>query len=158
MLDFVVVAQIAHRLDNLGDTRLVVGTEQRVAVGHDDVLALVVEQLGKLGGRRHDALAQHDVSTVIVLDDAGLDVGARAVHAGVVVGNEADGGHLLLGIGLEGGVDVAHLVHLDIRETFALQLFLQVFGKHELLGRAWHSLRVFGRLGVKLCIIDKPLY
>ena len=115
-----------------------------MAVGHDDVLALVVEQLGKLGGRRHDALAQHDVSTVIVLDDAGLDVGARAVHAGVVVGNEADGGHLLLGIGLEGGVDVAHLVHLDIRETFALQLFLQVFGKHELLGRAWHSLRVFG--------------
>ena len=51
VLDFVVVTQIAHRLDNLGYTRLVVGTEQRVAVGHDDVLALVVEQLGKLGWR-----------------------------------------------------------------------------------------------------------
>ena len=48
MLDFLVVAQIAHRLYNLGNARLVVSTQEGMAVSHDKVLAYVVEQFREL--------------------------------------------------------------------------------------------------------------
>ena len=47
VLHLVVVAQPAHGLNNLGNAGLVVGAEQGVAVGHDNVLALVGKQFGK---------------------------------------------------------------------------------------------------------------
>ena len=42
MLNVVVVAEVAHCLDNLGDARFVVGTEKGVSVGDDKVLADMV--------------------------------------------------------------------------------------------------------------------
>ena len=48
VLYFVVVAQIAHGLHNLGDAGLVVGAKKGGAVCDDNVLALMVEKLGKL--------------------------------------------------------------------------------------------------------------
>lgn len=48
MLDFVVVAQIAHRLYDFGNTSLVVGSQQSGAVCDDDVFALMGFQLRNL--------------------------------------------------------------------------------------------------------------
>ena len=45
VLYLVVVAQPAHGLHDFSNTSLVVGTEQRVAVGHDEVLSFVGKQL-----------------------------------------------------------------------------------------------------------------
>ena len=45
VLDFVVVAQIAHSLYDFSDARLVVGTQQGSTVCHDDILSLVSLQL-----------------------------------------------------------------------------------------------------------------
>ena len=50
MLDFVVVAQVAHGLHNLGNTGLVVGAEQCGAVGDDEVFALVSQQFREFLG------------------------------------------------------------------------------------------------------------
>ena len=45
VLDFLVVAQVAHRLNDFCDARLVVSSEQGGSVGNDDVLALVCLEL-----------------------------------------------------------------------------------------------------------------
>ena len=47
VLHLVVVSQPAHGLHNLGYASLVVSPEQGVAVGHDDVFALVSQKLGE---------------------------------------------------------------------------------------------------------------
>lgn len=45
VLDFIVVAQIAHSLYDFCDARLVVSTQQGSTVCHDDILSLVSLQL-----------------------------------------------------------------------------------------------------------------
>ena len=57
VLHFRVVSQPAHRLDNLCDARLVISTQERVAVSHDEVFAHVQQQLGELLGRHDDLLS-----------------------------------------------------------------------------------------------------
>ena len=49
VLDFRMSLQIFHSSDNLSDTRLVVGSEQRLAIGHDKVLTLVFAKLREIG-------------------------------------------------------------------------------------------------------------
>ena len=58
MLNLLVVAQIAHGLDNLGNTRLVVGTEQSVSVGYDKVLTHMLKQFREFLRRRHYTLRE----------------------------------------------------------------------------------------------------
>ena len=55
MLDLLVIAQVAHGLNYLCDARLVVGTEQRSAVGDNQILTFVGKQLWKFLRRRNDA-------------------------------------------------------------------------------------------------------
>ena len=149
------VAQPAHGLDDLGDAGLVVGAQQRGAVGDDEVLTLVGEQLGEHLRRGDDARRKLDVAAVVALDDTGLDVGTTGVEGGIVVGDEADGGNGLVGVGGKGGVDVAFLVHLDFLQALLLQLFLEVAGEDELLRVAGYGLGLIDRLGVKLGVVDK---
>ena len=156
VLNLLVVAQEADGLHDFGNACLVVGSEQRGAIGDDEVLAYVLEQFGELLGAADDALREQDVAAIVVVDDARMDIGSRAVGAGVVVGDEADGGRLLLGVGLQRGVDVALVVHLDIAQAFVLEFFFQILGEYELFRRTGHTLRVFARLCVELGIVQKP--
>ena len=98
VLDFLVLLQVDHCLYDFGNTCLVVGTEQCGTVGHDEVFTDVLQQFRKLFRTGHDSFAQQDVAAVVVSDNLWLDVGSRAVGAGVVMGNEADGGNFALDI------------------------------------------------------------
>ena len=85
VFNLLMVAQEAHGLHNLGDAGLVVGAKQRGAIGDDKVFAYVLQQFGELLRTADDAFREKDVAAIVVLDDASLDVGTRAVGAGVVV-------------------------------------------------------------------------
>ena len=93
--NLMVFHQIGHGFHNLCDAGLVIGAEECVAVGDDEVFAHVVQHLGEHLGRGDDAFGgiEDDVTAVIVLNDAGVNVSARAVRAGVVVRNEPYGGN-----------------------------------------------------------------
>ena len=158
MLDFLVVAQVAHRLNDFCDARLVVSSEQGGSVGNDDVLALVCLEFREFLNARYDARAQFDVLAVVVLDDARLHILSAGIGTGVHVRDKADGWSLFLGISFQGGVDIAHVVHLYVAEAFILKLLLQVLGKLKLFCRAWHTLGVFARLCVEFCIVYKTFY
>ena len=151
--NLLMVAQIAHRLDNLSDTGLVISTQERGAIRYDQVFTLVFQQFRELGGTRHDTFREHDIPSVIVLDDARFDICAAGIGRCVIMGDKADGGHLLLRVGFQRGIDVTVLVHLHIRKTFVFEFFLQVFGKHKLFRRTRHTFGVFSRLCVKLCVV-----
>ncbi len=158
MLNLGMIPEIAHRLHNLGDARLVVGAEKRGAIGHDKVFALVLKQLRELLRRGHYARRKLYVATVVALHDARLDVGAARVEGCIVVGDEAYRGRVFLGVARKGGIDITHAVHFHVLQALMLQLFLQVSCEDELLGRAGHGRGVLRRLRVKLCVIDESFY
>ncbi len=56
VLDFIVVAEIAHSLYDFSDARLVVSTQQGSTVCHDDILSLVSLQLWEFLNAGDDAL------------------------------------------------------------------------------------------------------
>ena len=72
MLDFGVLLQVVDSGDDFGYAGFVVSAEQSGAVGHDEVLSLIVEQFGELGGGEDDvfSLVERDVFTVVALDNA----------------------------------------------------------------------------------------
>jgi hypothetical protein len=85
-----------QRIEDLGDARLVVGAQQRGAVGGDDGLADALLQVGVLGGDDLlPVLRQGDVLAVVVRVEGGHHVLARHVGIGVHVGDEGDDRHLL---------------------------------------------------------------
>ena len=158
VLDFLMVAEVAHCLYDFSDARLVVCTEQGSSISYDDVLALVRLEFWEFFYAGDDARTEFDILAVVVLDDASLDVFSAGIRTGVHVRDEADGRSLFLGIALQGGVDVAHVVHLYVAQTFFLQFVLQVLGKFQLFCRAWHTFRVFTRLCVEFCIVNETFY
>ena len=101
-----------------------------MSVCDDQVLADVPEEFRKLLRTADDTLRQQDVTAVVVVDDACLDVCTGTVWTCIVVRDEADGGDVALDVGLQCGVDVAFVVHLHIAQTFVLQFLLQVVCKH----------------------------
>ena len=160
VLDFGMRDEVDHCLHDFGDARLVVCAEQRMAVGHDDVLAHVVEQFGKLLRRGHDAcrLVEHDVATIVVLDNTRFDILARAVGTGIHMGDEAHGGQRLVGVGRERGIDVCVLVNLHFRKPDTFQFLFQVACQDPLLLRARSGFGIFCRLGVETYVLQKSFY
>ena len=71
VLDFGVLLQIYHRRYNFGNTGFIIGTKQGLAVGHNQIFPLMVEQFGELGRRKNHILfgAKNNVLTVIILHD-----------------------------------------------------------------------------------------
>ena len=128
VLDFGMLHEVGHGGHYFGDARFVVGTQQGMAVGDYEVLSHVCLKLGELLHRCDDAFVgvEYDVGAVIVVYDARADVGTAAVGTGVHVGDEADGGHGLVGIGGEGGIHIGMLVHLHFGQSDGLELPVEV--------------------------------
>ena len=143
---------------NLGDTSLVVGTQQGVTAGNDEFLTQVVVHLGELNGVQHDIvlLAQHD-GLAVILHDAGLHVMTAHVGGGVHVGNETDGGHGLVGIGGQGGKQVTVVIKRDVAQAHSMQFLFQLLGKHHLTRCRGGEVSEFVTLGVKLHIFQKSV-
>ena len=123
---------------DLRHTGLVVGTQQRGAVGGDEGLALQVFQEGE-GGDLHDHAGggQGDVAAIVVLVQDGVHVLTGSVRCGVHVGDEAQRRLVLAaGGGGEGAVDVAVLIHKGVLDADGLQILHKDMGQVELpLGR-----------------------
>ena len=112
VLDFRMSLQIFHSSDNLSDTRLVVGSEQRLAVGHDKVLTLVFAKLREIGRRKHHiaVFVEHDVAALVSLHDARVDVASRHVGRRVEMGDESHSRHFLVNVARKSGHQIAILV------------------------------------------------
>lgn len=108
MLDFGVLLQIYHRRYNFGNTGFIIGTKQGLAVGHNQIFPLMVEQFGELGRRKNHILfgAKNNVLTVIILHDTRRNILATHIGACIHVGNKADDGQRLVCIGRKSGEQI----------------------------------------------------
>ena len=116
VLDFPVVDQEMGGIHDFGEPRLVVGPEQRRAVGRDDVVADLLCQRRMLCRADHlgGISRQHDVAATIILDDLRLDVLAGTIGRRIHVRAEADHRHVLVGVRRYRCVDVAVFVEMGV--------------------------------------------
>lgn len=104
--------------DDFGNAGLVVGAQQRRTIRGDDVVADLVGQFRVLGHLDDAAgIAQRDVAAGIVGDDLGPHVGAAEIGRGIHMRAEADDRHVLVGIGRNGGIDIAVSVQVRVVEA-----------------------------------------
>ena len=160
VLDFGVLHEVNHGLNDFGNTCFVVGAKQGVTVGNDDVFSLVLEQFGELLNRRYDAsfCVEHNVCAVVILNDAWLHILARAVGTGVHVSNKPNRGNGLVCIGRKGGVKITEVVQFYLFHTYRNEFFLKIFSKGKLLCCAGSNSRCVVRLCVETYILQKSFY
>ena len=72
---------IAHRLHDLSNTRLVIRSKERRPISRDERMLKDLQQLGELLYREHGIITEGDGRTIIVLDDLRADTTAREVRA-----------------------------------------------------------------------------
>ena len=100
------------------------------------------------------AVAQHDLSPIVILYDAGMHVIAVEIGRGIHVGNEAYRGLALkTGRGGNGAVNVAFFVHAGVGNADRLHLLNQQFCKIELAGGGRHRFALFIRGGMDLNVV-----
>ena len=97
MLELRMLDDILHGIHDLGDSGLVISSQEGCAVCSDDGLALVVQQfreLARLQAQARNAL-ERNLASVIVLYDLRLHIVARSVRSCVGMGYETHSGHIL---------------------------------------------------------------
>ncbi len=150
VLDLRMLDQETRRIHDLGDAGLVVGAQQRGAVGGDDVVADLVAQrrvlvdADDLGRVRR----QHDVAALIVRHDLRLDVLAGAVGGRIHVRAEADHGDRLRRGRWDRAVDITVLVELGVVNAHVPELLGQQAAQVFLLVGGGAGRRVRVGLGV----------
>ena len=165
VLDFGVVQEVFYGGDDLGYACFVVGSEEGVTVGDDEVFADVGFEFGVSVDFGDDVLlcVEDDVAALVVVYDLRAYVCAAEVGGGVEMGDEAYGGGFLLGggveVGGEGGVDVGVGVYLYVFEAKGVELVDEVSGEGPLLLGAGALVGlVFAGLGVDADVAQESFY
>ena len=151
--------EIFDRSHDLGYACLVVGSEQGGAVGHDELLSLVVEQFGKFRGREHYAGfgVEGDVAAVVGRHYAGVDVASAHVGRGVEMRYESHCGQRLRGVGRKGGHKIAVFVQSHFCKSEFAHFPLKIFREFELSGCRRGHIGEFVALGVELHVVQKSV-
>jgi hypothetical protein len=139
--DIRIVDQELRCRHDLGEPGLVVGTEQRRAVGRDDVVADLVEQRGIVADPDDPPriAGKLDVAAAVVAHSSRPDVRSGEVGRGVHVRAEADDRHRLFDIGWNGCIDVAMFIEMPIGEADREQFLNQ------------HAAQILLLFGRRLC-------
>ena len=145
-----------HDLRHAG---LVVGAEQRRAVGVDERVPLEETQLGELRDLHRELSVEDDVASVVLLDDAGTDILAAHVRRGVHMGDEADDrGVFTPGRRGDRAHHIAVAVHRNLGHAEILHLVAQGFEQHLLLLGRGEGLTLLRRLRVVGDIFQKTFF
>ena len=159
MLDFGMRLQIGDCRNNLSNAGLVIGTQKSVTIGYYKVMAFVILHLGEIGCRQHNAilLAQHNVTTRVILYHAWLHILAAHVGACIKMGNEAHNRNILVAVCRQCGIEVALLIEHHLFQAHLHKLLLKITRKHKLSLGCWNNCCIVTRLCVKSHIFQKTL-
>ena len=107
---------VLHRVHDFRYAGLVIGTQQRRAVGRDERLAHVMQHLRELGRlqRQSRHTLEGDFPAVIRLDDLRLDIRPGRIRRRIDMGDEAHRRHLLVHIGRNAAHHIPVLVERDL--------------------------------------------
>ena len=134
VFDFRMLFQIGYRRNNLRDTRFVIGTQQSLSVGDNQIFSLMVEQFRELGGRKNHFpfCAKNNILTVVILYNARRNIFSAHIGTCIHVRDEADNRHRLICIGRKGGKQITVFIQRNIFQTQRFQFFFQKPGKYHL--------------------------
>ena len=123
---------------DLGNTGLVIRTQQRGAVGRDEGLALhLAQEREDLRVKHRAGSGQRDGLAIVILVNLRPDVLAAGIVRRVHVGDKAEGLSALLPRGGgQGGIDIAMLIYMGIGKTKLFQLLNEDLGQIKLAQRA----------------------
>ena len=160
MLNFGMIDQIFHGRHNFCDTGFIVGTQKRLTVGADNILSHKLQNFRKLLGTENDIFfgIQHNILTVIILDNLGLHLATRHIGTGIHVRNKTNHRTRLIAIGRQSSHQITIAIERHFLQANALQLFGQNLRKSHLTGRTGHQIGFFVRLRVVLNVIQKTVY
>ena len=156
--------ELRGRSHDLRDAGLVVGAEERRAVGRDQVVPDVVLELGRFGrANRLARVAERDVAA-FVMDPLRRDAGSAHLARRIDVREERDRRHLVVDGGRERRGHVAVLVDRGVREPDLLELVAEEAQQVELFLRARVRLRLLVGLRVDAdvaaealgCVLGEP--
>ena len=134
VFDFRMLFQIGYRRNNLRDTRFVIGAQQSLSVGDNQIFSLMVEQFRELGGRKNHFpfCAKNNILAVVILHNARRDIFSAHIGTCIHVRDEADNRHRLICIGRKGGKQITVFIQRNIFQTQRFQFFFQKPGKYHL--------------------------
>ena len=149
MLEFGMGHDVLHRVHDLRHAGLVVGAEERRAVGRDERLAHIMEHFRELGRLQRQArhAGKGDLPAIIVFHDLRLDVRARGVRGRIDMGDEADGRYLRLHIGRDASHHIPELIQRGLH-AHRVQLRAQHPQQIQLLRRGRLTLGIL----IRLCV------
>ena len=110
-----------HRHDD-GDTGFVVGAEERVAAGRDDILADLAGEIGSFLSQNGDVVRQDEIAALVVAMHDRPDSAGWKCGGGIDMGQEGDGGHLVLDRRRNGGDRRAVVGEVHVAGSQCLQL------------------------------------
>ena len=149
-------AQAHHGGEDLGDASLVVGAQQRFAVGGDQGLPQHLVQDREHHRRQHFiADAQRDVAAAIVLDDLRIDVFAAEIRRGIQMGDKTDRRHRPGDVARPGAHHAAVFAERHPLEAERDHFLLQRTRQLQLPVGARHMLYVRFGLGVERDVVEK---
>ena len=152
------IFQITHSGDNRSHASLVIRAKQGRAIGHDNILPLVIRELREHRRREHDILAliQHDI-TSRVSHDTRTDVLARHIGAGIQMGDQTDHRPLSVHIRGKSRHQIATLVQRYILHAYLFQLLYQRFRENPLPRRARCRAGLLARLRIEGHVPQKSI-
>ena len=119
--------QFFHRLQDNGNTSLVIGPQQRCAVSADQILADELFQFREVAAPHHNILLriQHQI-TAIIVEDLRLHVLAGHIRRSVHMSDQSDYRQMLTaGSCRQRGIHIASIVHKRIVHAHTVQFFYQ---------------------------------
>ncbi|CVG41194.1 Uncharacterised protein [Serratia marcescens] len=151
-------AQAHHGGEDLGDAGLVVGAQQRFAVGGDQGLPQHLVQDREHHRRQHFiADAERDVASAIVLDDLRIDVFAAEIRRGIQMGDKTDRRHRPGDVARPGAHHAAVFAERHPLEAERDHFLLQRTRQLQLPVGARHMLYVRFGLGVERDVVEKAV-
>ena len=119
MLDFRMLFQVHYRRNDYGNTCFIICAQQCLAIGHDQVFTFMIQQLRELRRRKNYIFfcTEHDVRTVIVLNNAGRYIFATHIGTGVHVGDKTNSRYRLIDICRKCGKQIAMLIQRYVFQT-----------------------------------------
>ena len=159
MRDLRMREQVFRHSENDADAGLVIPTQKRGAVRHDQSLADFVQQAGEILYPGDDLLllVQHDVTAGIVFDQPGFDTVGRKVRRGVHMGQETNNGQRLFRRSGDGARHIAISILLHILYADGAQVIRQNAAESKLGLCAGKRVGPFARLGIILYVLHETL-
>ena len=159
MLNFRMCLKISHSSYNLGNTGLVICSQKSVSIGNNDIITLIILNLGEIGNLKHDIVffIKYNVTTLIILYDTWLNITTAHVGACIKVCNETHHRHILIAVCRKRCIQITLFVENDILKAHILKLLLKITSKDELAFGCWNNSCIVARLCIESHILEETL-